>query len=252
MSDRERFQEMLEREWLSHLTELRSRLIRVAVWFVASLAFGLYASPKVLGFAKSHAGMVKIEWSVFSLADGLVVYMKCALLVGCALTLPVLLYHLWAFARPGMTDEEARNTLLYVPASFLLFLTGIGFGYAVAIPMMIRFMVKLNQGIGAIEVYGIHHYISFLFGFLLPMGIAFEMPLAMLFLTRIGVLTPNKLKPVRKYAYVALAVVGSLISPPDFASHLAVTVPLILLFEISAFFSTRFYRRRAFAPVGQT
>lgn len=118
------------------------------------------------------------------------------------------------------------------------------FGYTVALPMMIRFMVKLNQSMGAQEVYGIQHYMSFLISFLLPMGVAFEMPLAMTFLTRIGMLTPDKMKQVRKYAYVGLAVVGTLISPPDFVSHLSVTVPLIILFEISAFISTRYYKRK--------
>mgnify|MGYP001157854343 CR=1 FL=1 len=240
-----------ESEWVAHLTELRRRLIYVAAWFVASLCFGLYVSPRVLGCVKAHVGSVEVDWSVFSLTDGLVVYMKCALLVGFVLTLPVLLYHLWAFARPGMTDAEAKGTLVYVPVSFALFVTGAGFGYTVAVPMMIRFMMKLNQSIGAAEVYGIHHYVSFLVSFLLPMGIAFEMPLAMMFLTRIGLLTPDKLKPARKYAYVGLAVLGSLISPPDFASHLSVTIPLIALFEISSLIAVRYYRRKALIPLGQ-
>jgi len=240
-----------ESEWVVHLSELRRRLIYVSAWFVASLCLGLYVSPRVLGYVKDHVGHVKVDWSVFSLTDGLVVYMKCALLVGVVLTLPMLMYHLWAFARPGMTESEARWTLVYVPVSFLLFLLGTGFGYSVAIPMMIGFMMKLNQGIGATEVYGIHHYVSFLVSFLLPMGVAFEMPLAMVFLTRIGLLTPDKIKPVRKYAYVGLAIVGSLISPPDFASHLSVTIPLIALFEISALIAGRYYRRRTLVPLGQ-
>nr|WP_208403584.1 twin-arginine translocase subunit TatC [Paenibacillus sp. BK720] len=229
---------------ISHLTELRKRLIYVAGWFLASLGVGLYAAPKILTFVKGHLGAIEVEWSVFALSDGIAVYMKCALLVGIILTLPFLMYHLWAFARPGMTDAEAKSTLVYVPTSSLLFVGGVLFGYTVALPMMIRFMIKLNQSMGAQEVYGIQHYMSFLISFLLPMGVAFEMPLAMTFLTRIGMLTPGKMKQVRKFAYVGLAVVGTLISPPDFVSHLSVTVPLILLFEISAFISARYYRRK--------
>ncbi|QJD83090.1 twin-arginine translocase subunit TatC [Cohnella herbarum] len=244
--------EALDRDLVIHLTELRKRLIYVSVYFIAALSFGLYLSPKLLTFVKENMGAVQVEWSVFALSDGLLVYMKCALLVGVVLTLPVLLYHLWAFARPGMTDSEAKSTLLYVPLSFLLFIFGVGFGYTVALPMMIRFMIKLNQSIGAMEVYGIQHYVSFLTSFLLPMGIAFEMPLVMMFLTRIGMLTPDKLKKVRKFAYVGLAILGSLISPPDFVSHLSVTVPLIVLFEISAFISTRYHRRRTLVAVRPT
>ncbi|QMV39913.1 twin-arginine translocase subunit TatC [Cohnella cholangitidis] len=242
----------LDHELVVHLSELRKRLIYVSVYFIAALSFGLYISPKILSFVKGHLGGIQVQWSVFALSDGLVVYMKCALMVGVVLTLPVLLYHLWAFARPGMTDSEAKNTLLYVPSSFLLFVFGVGFGYTVALPMMIKFMIKLNQGIGADEVYGIQHYVSFLTSFLLPMGIAFEMPLVMMFLTRIGMLTPGKIKQVRKFSYVGLAILGSLISPPDFVSHLSVTVPLILLFEISALISVRYHRRRAIMKISPT
>ncbi|GLX70453.1 twin-arginine translocase subunit TatC [Paenibacillus glycanilyticus] len=237
-------EDTISSDLIGHLTELRKRLIYVAGWFLASLGAGLYAAPKILTFVKSHLGSIEVEWSVFALSDGIAVYMKCALLVGIILTLPFLLYHLWAFARPGMTDAEAKSTLVYVPTSSLLFVCGVLFGYTVALPMMIRFMIKVNQSMGAQEVYGIQHYMSFLISFLLPMGVAFEMPLAMTFLTRIGLLTPDKMKQVRKYAYVGLAVVGTLISPPDFVSHLSVTVPLIILFEISAFISTRYYKRK--------
>ncbi|SFS69870.1 twin-arginine translocase subunit TatC [Paenibacillus sp. BC26] len=236
--------ELLDRDLIVHLSELRKRLIYVAGWFLVAFAAGLFESPRIIRFIKSHLGGIQVEWSVFALSDGLVVYMKCALLIGITITLPFLMYHFWAFAKPGMTESEARGTLIYVPMSVLLFLLGGTFGYLVALPMMIRFMIKLNQSMGAAEVYGIQHYMSFLISFLLPMGIAFEMPLVMTFLTRIGLLTPEKMKTIRKYAYVSLAVLGSLISPPDFVSHLSVTVPLILLFEISALGCSIYYRRR--------
>ncbi|WP_156922035.1 twin-arginine translocase subunit TatC [Cohnella thermotolerans] len=235
----------IDRELVAHLGELRRRLLFVGSWFVAALAVGLYASPRVLDFVRRHSGAIRVEWSVFSLSDGLIVYMKCALLAGIVLTLPFALYHVWAFCRPGLTESEARSALVYVPASFALFLVGISFGYTVGLPMMIRFMIRLNQSIGAQEVYGIRHYVSFVLGFLLPMGVAFEMPLVLLFLTKLGLLTPDSVKRVRKFAYVGLAVLGSCISPPDFVSHLSVTVPLILLFELGAFVSIRYYRRRA-------
>ncbi|MCC3372991.1 twin-arginine translocase subunit TatC [Cohnella sp. REN36] len=234
----------LDADLVRLLGELRRRLIYVGLWFFAALAVGLYASPHLLAYVRTHLGGIQVEWSVFSLSDGLLVYMKCAMLLGFVLTLPFAMYHVWRFSRPGLTETEARATLLYVPVSFVLFVAGMGFGYTVALPMMIRFMIRLNQSIGAHEVYGIHHYMSFLLSFLFPMGIAFEMPLVLLFLTRIGLLTPGSLKRVRKFAYVGLAVLGSCISPPDFVSHLSVTVPLILLFEISAFVSTRYHRRR--------
>jgi sec-independent protein translocase protein TatC len=168
--------------------------------------------------------------------------MKCALLVAVLFTLPVLLYQIWAFVRPGLTEEEARGTLPYVPVSFVLFLGGASFSYFVVFPMMVRFMEKMNRTIGAVETYGIDRYFSFLFSVVFPMAVAFELPVVILFLTRIGLLSPERLKKARKFAYLGLAIVGSCISPPDFVSHLSVTIPLILLFEISVIVSARQWR----------
>ncbi|MFD0868011.1 Sec-independent protein translocase protein TatCy [Chlamydia abortus] len=228
-----------------HLTELRKRLIVVATVLLGAMCAGLYLSPAILRYVQARPGASGIEWNVFSLTDGLFVYMKCAFLFAILFTLPVLLYQIWAFVRPGLTDAEARGTLAFVPASFLLFLTGTVFGYYVVFPMMVGFMKTMNASIGAMETYGIDRYFSFLFNVVFPMGVSFEMPVVVLFLTRLGLLTPERLKGTRKYAYVGLAIVGALISPPDFISHLSVTIPLIALFEISAALAGHYYRRLA-------
>lgn len=234
-------------ELTAHLGELRKRLILVGAWFFATLCAGLYVSPRVLLYLKGQSAASSIEWNVFGFTDGLFVYLRCAFLVASLFTLPLALYHVWAFVRPGLTEREAKGTLAYVPASFLLFLSGASFGYFLVFPMMLRFMVKMNQSIGAAETYGIDKYFSFLFNVVFPLGVAFEMPLIILFLTRIGILHPARIRSVRKYAYVGLAIVGSCISPPDFVSHLSVTVPLIVLFEISVLISARFSRKWAAA-----
>ncbi|WP_241158286.1 twin-arginine translocase subunit TatC [Cohnella candidum] len=237
----------LQDDVVSHLAELRKRLIWVSVWFLAAMCAGLYWSPHILLRLKSHPAGETIEWNVFSFTDGLFVYLRCAFLVAALVTLPVLLYQVWAFVRPGLTPVEAKGTFRYVPASFVLFLTGLSFGYFVVFPMMLRFMKSMNESLGAAETYGIDRYFSFLFNVVFPLGLAFEMPLVILFLTRLGLLNPSRIRFVRKYAYVGLAVVGSCISPPDFVSHLSVTVPLLLLFELSAFISVRYARRRGLA-----
>jgi len=232
---------------VSHLTELRKRLILTGVWFIAAMSAGLYASPQILQRLRRLPGGNPVDWNVFSFTDGLFVYLRCAFVLAAILTLPMLLYQTWAFVKPGLTAREAQGTLLYVPASFLLFLAGISFGYYAVFPMMLRFMMQMNESLGAVETYGIDRYFSFLFNVVFPLGMAFEMPLVLLFLTRLGVLNPARIRSVRKYAYVGLAVVGSCISPPDFVSHLSVTVPLILLFELSAFASVQYARRKTAA-----
>lgn len=237
-----------QKELIGHLSELRKRLLIVFSWFILSMCGGLYASPHILRYIKSGPTANAVEWNVFSYTDGLFIYLRCAFLFAILFTLPVLLYQLWAFVRPGLTSTEAKGTLAYVPVSFLLFLTGTAFSYYIVFPMMIQFMAEMNQNVGAVETYGIDRYFSFMFSIIFPLGVAFEMPLVMLFLTRLGLLTPERLTVTRKYAYVGLAIVGACISPPDFVSHLSVTVPLLALFEISAFLSRRFARRMSAAP----
>lgn len=237
-------------DWVYHLTEVRKRLLIVFGWFCAAMCAGLFLSPRLLALLKSQPAAEGVEWNVFSFTDGLMIYMKCALLVAVLFTLPVLLYQLWAFVRPGLTEAEAKAALPFVPVSFALFLSGASFGYFVVFPMMLRFMKTMNRTIGAIETYGIDRYFSFLFSVVFPLAVAFELPVVLLFLTKIGLLTPERLKTARKYAYVGLTIVGACISPPDLLSHLSVTIPLIGLFEISVLVAGRQWRVMRQSPSG--
>lgn len=241
-----------QEDLIGHLTELRKRLIVVFGCFLTAMCGGLYVSPHILRYIKSGPTALSVEWNVFSFTDGLFIYLRCAFLFAILFSLPVLLYQLWAFVKPGLTMAEAKGTLAYVPVSFLLFLAGVSFSYFLIFPMMLQFMMEMNHNVGAVETYGIDRYFSFMFSIVFPLGVAFEMPLVMLFLTRLGLLTPERLNATRKYAYVGLAVVGACISPPDFVSHLSVTVPLLMLFEISAFLSRRFAKRMAAAAPSPT
>nr|WP_169087738.1 twin-arginine translocase subunit TatC [Paenibacillus sp. PL91]MBC9202892.1 twin-arginine translocase subunit TatC [Paenibacillus sp. PL91] len=238
----------IQGDLVNHLTELRKRLIIVIACFFVAMSGGLYMSPAILRYIKSGLTAKSVEWNVFSFTDGLFIYLRCAFLFAILFTLPVLLYQTWAFVRPGLTETEAKGTLAYVPVSFLLFLTGVSFSYFLVFPMMLGFMIEMNHNVGAVETYGIDRYFSFLFSVVFPLGVAFEMPLIILFLTRLGLLTPERLSSSRKYAYVSLAVVGACISPPDFVSHLSVTVPLLLLFEISVLVTRRYAKRLAAVP----
>ncbi|GIO65687.1 twin-arginine translocase subunit TatC [Paenibacillus sp. JTLBN-2024] len=235
---------MNSEEWVTHLTELRKRLIWVMLFFIVTLAAGLYVSPRVLMYIKNRPAAAEIEWNVFSLTDGMFIYMKCGFLVAVFFTVPLALYHIWAFVRPGLTNDEAKKTFWFVPLAFVLFMIGIAFSFYVAFPMMVSFLSKMNQTVGAVETYGMDRYFSLMFSLVFPLALAFEMPAVVLFLTRLGILGPSQLKKARKYVYLALAVIGSMISPPDFVSHLSVTIPLILLFELSILVSRWYLDRK--------
>lgn len=222
-----------EMSLVEHLTELRKRLIIVACTFIVTVCAGLYFAPQVLNWLKNQPSAQNIAWNVFGFTDGFMIYFKCALLVSLLFTLPVLLYQVWAFLKPGLSKEEAKGTLLYVPVSFLLFLVGASFSYFVVAPLVVGFMSSINESIGATETYGINQYFTFLFNIVFPISIVFEMPVVVLFLTKMGILNPQKLRKMRKLAYFVLVVVGVSLTPPDFISDVLIIVPLLLLFEAS-------------------
>ncbi|MBB5180413.1 sec-independent protein translocase protein TatC [Planomicrobium koreense] len=223
---------------VEHLTELRKRLIVVAIAFIVSLGIGFAIAAKILNFIKMQPTAVNVDWNVFGFTDGIMIYFKCALLLAILFTLPVLLHQVWLFVKPGLSENEAKGTFLFIPVSFFLFLAGVSFSYFILFPMMLNFMSDINQSIGATETYGMSQYFTFMFNLIIPVGIVFEMPVVIMFLTKLGIVTPMSLRKMRKIAYFVLVIIGVLISPPDFMSDILIIIPLFILFEISILVSS--------------
>ena len=229
---------------VEHLTELRKRLIIVAVTFIVTLIIGFSLAPKLLTFIKTQPTAAHVEWNVFGYTDGLMIYLSCALVLSLLITLPIALHQIWLFVKPGLSENESKGTIIFIPVSFLLFLAGISFSYFLLFPLMLNFMSNINESIGAIETYGMKQYFSFMFNLLIPVGLVFELPVIILFLTKLGIVTPAKLRKMRKVAYFILVVVGVSISPPDFVSDILIIIPLLLLFEISIWVSSLSVKRK--------
>jgi sec-independent protein translocase protein TatC len=226
---------------VEHLSELRRRLIWVIVVFVVAFAGGLaYAEPVVQYFQK-NAG---IKWHVFGIADGLRVYMQFAFVIALIVTLPFILYHLWRFVSPGLRPHERKAAGVFIVPAFLLFLLGLVVGYYLVFPMIIHFMIAFSERLGAVQTLGLAQYFGFMFNIVIPLALLFELPIVVMFLTRLRILNPLRLRKMRGYAYLALIIVASLISPPDFISHLSVFVPLVILYEISVMVSRIIYRKQ--------
>lgn len=229
---------------MEHLAELRKRLIIVLVIFIVALIVGFVVSPILLNWFKHQHVARDIDWNVFSFTDGIVIYFKTAFLVSLLVTLPILLYQIWAFVKPALTEQEAKGTLIYVPISFCLFLLGVCFSYFVVFPMTLQFMSAVNHSIGAQETYGLANYFTLMFNIIMPIAVVFELPVIVLFLTKIGLLHPNHLRKSRKVAYFCLLVIGISLTPPDFVSDVLVVIPLLILFEASIWCSTFSLRRK--------
>ncbi|WNS41220.1 twin-arginine translocase subunit TatC [Paenibacillus sp. MMS20-IR301] len=233
-----------EMSLVDHLSELRRRIIYVLIIFVAGLVLGLFVAKPIYLYLISAEPAQGFVLHAFSFWDGIGMYVKIAMAVSLVFAVPFTVFQLWAFISPGLRPVERSAALRYVPYVFLLFLAGLAFAYFIVFPMALSFTISVTRSMGLEETYGIAEYFSFLFGLVLPLALLFELPLIVMFLTRLRVLNPLRLRRMRRYAYFALVFIAVVITPPDFISDFLVTIPLLVLYEFSVFLSALVYRKQ--------
>ena len=244
----------LESEEMSvvdHLTELRKRIIYVLIVFLITLVGGLFCAKPIYEYLISADLAEGFVLHAFSFWDGIGIYMKIAMVVSLVISIPFIAYQLWAFISPGLRPEERSATLRYVPYVLILFLLGIAFAYYIVFPMALSFTISITRSMGLEETYGIAQYFSFMFSLVLPMALLFEIPLLVLFLTKLRILNPLRLRKMRRYAYFTLVFIAVVITPPDFISDFLVTIPLLVLYEFSVFLSAFVYRKQLAADTAR-
>lgn len=229
---------------VEHIAELRKRIIAVLAVLVVTMIGGLFAATYLLEYLKSVPPASEITWNAFSLWDGIRIYMQFAFVIAMVVTVPFTMYQLWLFVKPGLKEQEQKAALQFVPFSAVLFLVGMAFAYGVVFQMAVYFTSKVNKGLGLTETYGISQYFSFMFNILIPVSLLFELPIVVMFLTQLRILNPKRLQKMRRFAYLLLVIIGTMITPPDFISDLLVAIPLILLYEFSVMLSARIYRKQ--------
>ncbi|WP_313893438.1 twin-arginine translocase subunit TatC [Psychrobacillus sp.] len=228
---------------IEHIEEIRKRLWLVAIVFILGIVGSFFLAKPLIHFLQANEQMENLPLNVFQVTDPVMIYLKVILFLAFVITSPVILYQLWSFVSPGLHETERRATLSYIPYSFILFLAGISFSYFVLFPFVMKFMITLAGDLGVTPLIGINDYFNFLFQITLPFGVIFQLPVALLFFTRLGFITPMMMVKVRKYAYFGLFTIAAFITPPDIMSHLLVTVPLLILYEISIAISKIGYRK---------
>lgn len=228
---------------IEHIEELRKRLIIIVVFFMLAVIGSFFLAKPLIKYLQSNGQAQEITFNAFTVLDPVFVLLKVIIVLAVVLISPVIMYQLWAFIAPGLKETERRVTLSYIPFAFLLFLAGAAFSYFVLIPYVMGFMRLLAGDLEIQQTIGINEYFNFLIQLVIPFGVVFQLPVVMLFLSRLGFLNPNWLAKSRKYAYFALFVLAAFITPPDLFSHLFTTVPLIILFELSLFISRFGYRK---------
>ncbi|CAM3638904.1 twin-arginine translocase subunit TatC [Cohnella lubricantis] len=229
---------------MDHIGELRKRLIYIIIVLVLGLVGGVFAASPLYDYLVNRTPAGRIELSAFSPWDAIGLYMKFALVVSLVVAIPFGLFQLWSFVRPALGEKEQKATLRYVPGAFFMFLGGLAFGYFIVFPMAYLFAENVTNSMGLNQLYGVNQYFSFMFNIVVPLAVLFELPVVVMFLSRIGILNPIVLKKLRKIAWFAMVVLGTVITPPDFISDLLVAVPLIALYELSVLLSNWAFKKR--------
>ncbi|MBD8007113.1 twin-arginine translocase subunit TatC [Bacillus norwichensis] len=214
---------------IEHLSDLRKQLIKSLVVFVLFLI--LVFTTMNLWFPYVTKGNELVVFGPFQIIK---FYTSICVTIALGLSLPFFVHFIWQFVKPGLKSNEIRFLGLYSPAMFLLFIMGVAFGYFVVNPLSYHFL--MNFGAMNFDVIvSAQEYVHFLIMTTVPLGLLFELPIIAMFLASIGVLTSETMKKVRKWAYLVIAILSALITPPDFISQLMVLIPMALLYEVSIY-----------------
>jgi sec-independent protein translocase protein TatC len=229
-----------EMDLIGHFEELRKRLIFILGTFIILFIFSfIYVQDIYTLLVKD----LEVKLAILGPSDVLWVYLLLASVVSIAGTIPMAAYQIWLFVRPALKESEQKVTLAYIPALFLLFITGIAFGYFVIFPIVYKFLLSMSEDM-FMTFFTTEKYFQFLLHMTLPFGFLFELPVVIMFLTSLGVLNPYRLQKIRKYSYFVLILTAVLITPPDFLSDILVVIPLIFLYECSVLLSKVVYRKK--------
>jgi sec-independent protein translocase protein TatC len=235
-------EEVLEEgTFLSHLLELRNRLlysiVAVLVVFIplafkSEMVYHVLAEP-LLNVLPNQEGMVTINPLAAFLTP-----LKLSFYFAVVLTIPFLLYQLWAFIAPGLYKHERKLVWPLMVSSTVLFYSGMAFAYFVVFPLVFKFLSGITP-LGVKFTPDITQYQEFVFTLFFAFGLAFELPVAMVLLIRAGVINPDTIAKKRQYVVLAIFAVAMVITPPDVFSQTLLAIPMLLLFEIGLYVGRR-------------
>lgn len=214
---------------VEHLDELRTRLIVCAAVFIAALAVCFWQNNALLDIANQPLpdGRVPIT---FGVAEPFTTTLTVAAYGALLVSFPVIIYQVYAFILPALTPTEKRSVLPFMLISPLLFIGGVLFAYFIVIPAATGFLLEFNENEFQIEIRAREYY-SFLALGLISVGLLYELPLAVLAVTRLGIFTAQEIAANRRYAILVIAVLAMLLPGTDPVTMLIAMVPLLLLFE---------------------
>ncbi|MBC9933731.1 twin-arginine translocase subunit TatC [Chitinophaga qingshengii] len=259
-----------EMSFFDHLEDLRWHLVRSALALVAFSIFGFVYTQEILDnviFGPTNANFpsyialcklghlvglgdslcitpVKVTFLNYKMVGQIMLQFKLAFIIGFICAFPYIFWEFWRFVKPALKEKElkgARGAIFWVSFQFFL---GICFAYFLMAPFTINFLASYTVTEKAVNQFFIDDYFDLMTQIVLGMGLLFELPILVFFLTKLGILTPDFLRSYRRHAIVVILILAAIITPPDLVDQLIVFTPLYCLYEISIFISKKALRDR--------
>lgn len=218
---------------ITHLAALRNVLVICAGAILAAFLLTFYfAVDRLMDFIMRPIVARGIEVIYTAMSEALVTKLKVALIGGVIVASPVIVWQVWGFLKPALYPNERRTFRVLFFVALLLFLMGIVFCYCAVYTLALDFFLVAGENL-ATPMLSIDKYVGFLFGFLLPFGLAFELPVALYMTTRMGWTTAETLASKRKFVILAVVAIAAVLTPPDVVSQVMLSIPMLLLYEVS-------------------
>lgn len=225
-----------------HLEELRSRILYSAISILLGFVAGLALAKPLLRQIAHRANVPNNQIQLISPTEGFVTYMKVALYIAIAFSMPVLIYQLFAFVAPGLTSKERRYVKLAVPFVVLMFALGALFAFFMLAPRALDFLSHFGGDLFAWNPRA-EEIVSFFLTLTLGIGLMFELPVVMFVLAKIGIVKTRQLTRIRKFAFVGILIAAAIITPtPDPFNMMLAAIPMYGLYELGVLLS-RFAKR---------
>lgn len=228
---------------MQHFAELRRRILWTLIIFVFAFCFGWVVAPYVESFLTYP--LIKVwdnaELLYTGLPDTLMIQFSLATLVALMISIPVFMWHIWAYIAPGLHKNEKQFLVPIFVLSPILFVAGAAFAFYILFPFVFKFFIDLTRysAVPAVLLPSVRGYLAFVIGLLKVFGIAFQLPLVMVLLNRAGVLTKKTASRSRRYVIVLIFIMAAILTPPDIVSQVLLAVPMWLLFELSLLFMNK-------------
>lgn len=225
---------------MQHFAELRKRILWCVLVFVLSFVFGWIVSDYIELFLSTplinvwnNAALLYTE-----ISDGLVIQFSLASLVALVITIPVIMWNIWAYIAPGLHKNEKQFLIPIFLLSPILFVIGAAFAFYILFPFVFKFFIELNESasIPTVLLPSVKGYLAFSISMLKVFGIAFQLPLILVGLNRVGLLPKHSAIKSRRYVIVGVFILAAMLTPPDILSQVLLAIPMLLLFEVSLVF----------------